>query len=174
MVLDVFERVEQARAKLGGILEEAVVGSFPARVMPDPFLSVEFRGVFGQREDLDTLALLFEPSPNLRMGMIGSVVLNEIDPMASPIIGRQNDLLDKSLISQAVEILGLMPVGKLGTLQTDGPENLLRVAFPPGGDFRPTVLRSPGLMQSRALAKRGFVHIDDYGPFGLGVFLRLG
>ena len=74
-------------------------------------------------------------------------------------------------LGQMVEILGLMPVSELGPLQTDGAENLLGVAFAPRGYFRSTVLRSPGLMQGRALAKRGFVHIDEDGLLGLGVFL---
>jgi hypothetical protein len=172
--LHVLESAEEALAKVGGCLEEPVVGGFPARVMPDPLLRVEFRGVFGQGEDLDARALLLKPSPNLRMSMIGGVILDEINSMASSIIGWQKDVLDKSLIGQMVEILGLMPVSELGPLQTDGAENLLGVAFAPSGYFWSTVLRSPGLMQGWALAKRGFVHIDDYGLLGLGVFFRLG
>jgi hypothetical protein len=40
--LDVAESGEQAGAQIGGFLKEAVVGGFPASVMPKPFLGVEF------------------------------------------------------------------------------------------------------------------------------------
>jgi hypothetical protein len=142
--------------------------------MPDAFLCVEFRRILGQREDFEVPSLFLEPSPNLWMGVIGGVVLNQINPMAPAIIGRQDDLLDKGPISEVVEILGLVAVSELGPLQTDGPQDLLRVAFATGGYFRPTVARSPRLMQGRTLTKGGFVDVDDYRLFGMGVFFRLG
>ena len=73
-----------------------------------------------------------------------------------------------------VEILGLVAVGEFGVQETDRAKNLLGVALATGGDFRPTVQRRPGLMQSWALAKGRLVHVNDYRAFGFGVFFRLG
>jgi len=120
------------------------------------------------------MALLFEPSPNLRMGVIRRIVLDEVNAVAAPVIGREDDLLHKCLIGYVIEILGLVPVGELGVLQTDGAENLLGVAFATRGNFRPAVQGSPRLMQGGALVKGGLVHINNYRVFGLGVFFRLG
>ena len=142
--------------------------------MPEPLLGIEFGGVLGQWKHFQTPPLLLKPSPDLRMGVIGSVVLDEINPMPAAIVGGQDDFLDEGQVGGVVEILGLVPVGEPGVLQTNGAENLLGVPFPARGNLWPAVQRSPGLMQGRALAERGFVHIDDHRVFGLGVFFRLG
>ena len=73
--------------------------------------------------------------------------------------------MDEGLIREAVELLGLMAVGELRLLQTDRPEDLLRVALAARGNLWPTVEGRPGLLQGRTLAERRFVHIDDHRGF---------
>jgi hypothetical protein len=43
-----------------------------------------------------------------------------------------------------------------------------------GGNLRLGVQPRPGLVQGRALAEGCLVFVNDYGPFALGFFLRLG
>ena len=48
--------------------------------------------------------------------MVRSVVLDEIEPMAAPIIGGQDNVRDKGTVGLMVEVFGLMPVSALRTL----------------------------------------------------------
>lgn len=172
MLSDIVKSFKWALAKIGGLLKESVVGGFPPGIVPDSLLRVEFGRVFGHRKDFQTMALLFEPGPNFGMSMIRCFVLDKVNAVAAPVIGRQDDLLDKGQIGDVFEILGLVPVGELSALQTDSAEDLLCVAFSTCGYFRPTVQGCPRLMQGGALAKGGLVHINNYGAFVTGVLLN--
>src|SRR5450759_1255694 len=98
MLPDVVKSLEQALTKIGRLFKESVVRGFPPSVVPEPLLRVEFGRVFWQRKDFQAMALLFEPSPNLRMGVIRRIVLNEVNAVTAPVIGGQEDLLHKGLI----------------------------------------------------------------------------
>jgi hypothetical protein len=50
----------------------------------------------------------------------------------------------------------------------------LGIALAAGGDLRLGVHPSPGLVQGRAWAEGRLVLVNDYAPFALGFFLRLG
>ena len=57
-----------------------------------------------------------KPSPDFWMRVGRGAALNEIDPMAAPTIGRQDEVRDKGSVSLMVEVFGLMPVSELSTL----------------------------------------------------------
>ena len=174
MFSDVVKSRKETVTKIGRLFKEAVVGGFPPGVVPKSFLRVEFGRVFGQRKNFHAMPLLFEPSPDRGVSMIGRVVLDEVEAMTAAVIGWQDDVFQEGLIGGVVEILGLVAVGEFGVQKTDRAQNLLGVALATGGDFRPTVQRRPGLMQGGALAKGRLVHVNDYRAFGFGVFFRLG
>ena len=71
--------------------------------------------------------------------------------MTAAIVGREDNFVAEGLVREAVEVLGLLAVGQLRLLQTDRPEELLRVALAARRNLWPTVAGSPGLMPGRTL-----------------------
>lgn len=100
--------------------------------------------------------------------------MDQAHAMAPPVKGGQEDFLSKAAIALGIEVFGLVPAGKLSVRQGHRPENLLGIALAAGGDLRLGVHPSPGLVQGRAWAEGRLVLVNDYAPFALGFFLRLG
>src|SRR6202008_3319636 len=67
-----------------------------------------------------------------------------------------------------------MKIDEAGVVQTDGSENLLRVALPARGNLRLTSAPGPGRMQGGSLPKRSLIFENHHRPFDLGVFLDSG
>ena len=118
--------------------------------------------------------MTFKPIIDLGLFMIGGIVLNQINPVASSIIGWQQDLFEKRHIRDGVEVFGLMAPYKPPVRNADGAQHFLRVALAARRDLRLRTQRRPGLVQRRRLAERGLVLMHDYRPFGAGFFFRLG
>lgn len=100
--------------------------------------------------------------------------MDQKDAMPSPIKSGQHDLVQELAVGFGIEVFGLVPVGKLSAHQRHRTEDLLSVALASRGDLRLRVQRGPGPMQGRTLSEGSLVLINDYTPFGLGFFFRLG
>ena len=140
------ERAKESVAQVRGLFEIAVVCRLFACVVPHAFSGIEFGPVGRQLEDLQITALGGEPLIGFLLFVIGNVVLDQEDPVSSPIKRRQEHLLQKSHIGFGTEVLFLVPVNKLRVVQPHRPKNLLRVAFPFGGDLRSAPQPRPGGM----------------------------
>jgi hypothetical protein len=70
--------------------------------------------------------------------VVRRVVLNQIDPVAASVEGGHHHLLQNGKISLLLKIMLLMKVSETGVVQTNGSENLLRMALPSRGDLRLT------------------------------------
>ena len=100
--------------------------------------------------------------------------MNQKYPVASPVKGWQQYLVQKRDVGFGAEVFLLVTVNKLRIIRPHCPKNLLSVALPFGRDLGTASQPRPSGVQGRGLSERGFIFEDDYRPFDLGFFLSLG
>src|SRR5436190_18707671 len=174
MAPDVFKSPKQNSLQLFGSFEKSIVSRVLPRVVPYPLGGVQLRPVRRQLENLQVAAVFGEIFIGLLLFVIGGVVLNQINPMTSPIKLWHQDLINKRQVSFPLEIVLLVQIGKLGVVQPDRTEHFLRVPFSASGNLGLTTASSPGGMERGRLPKRGFVLENNHRPFAFGVFFRFG
>ena len=59
------------------------MGSIPASMLPKSFGGIELRGIRWQGFDLQPAAVVAEPRPDIRIFVVGSVVLNQNSALAA-------------------------------------------------------------------------------------------
>jgi hypothetical protein len=171
MVAHVLKSAEEGVTKILRGLKESVVCDMLAGVLPDPFGGIQFWPVGRELEDLQITAIRFEPIIGFLLFVIGRVVLNQVDPVTAAIEGRHDHLLQERQIGLPLKVTLLMKIDKTGIVQTDGSENLLRVALPACGNLWLTPTLGPSRVQSESLPKRSLICKNNRRPFGFGVFL---
>jgi hypothetical protein len=174
MVAYVLKSAEEGVTKILRGLKESIVCDMLAGVLPDPFGCIQFWPVGREWEDLQITAIRLEPSIGFLLFVIGRVVLNQVDPVTAAIEGGHDHLLQERQIGLPLKVTLLMKIDKTGVVQTDGSENLLRVALPACGDLWLTPPLGPSRVQSGSLSKRSLICKNNHRPFGLGVFFRFG
>ena len=94
--------------------------------------------------------------------------------MSAAVIMRQQVSVHERQVSLRVEVFVLVPPHKIAVGHTDRAQDFLRVAFPARGDLRLLSAARPSAIKGGRLPKGRFVLVNDYRPFALGVFFRLG
>ena len=136
MVSHVIKSPEERITKILRSLKEPIVCDKLACVIPDTLGCIQFRPVGRKLEDFYVAAVGFEPIVGLLLFVIRRVVLDQVDPVAAPVEGGHDHLLQESQIGLPLKIILLMEIDETGVVQTDGPENLLCMAFPSRGNLR--------------------------------------
>ena len=174
MVAYVIKSAEERVTKVLGTFKESIVCDMFAGVLPDPFGRIQFWPVGRELEDFQIAAIRFEPVIGFLFFVIRRIVLNEVDPVTTAVEGGHDHLLQESQIGLPLKVTLLMKIDETGVVQTDGSENLLRVALPACGNLRLTPTLGPSRMQSGSLPKRSLIFENNHRPFGFGVFFRFG
>lgn len=87
MVSHVIESVEERATKILRSFKEPIVCDMLARVMPDSFGRIQFRPVGRKWQDFDIATVCLEPVMGLLLLMIRSIVLHQINPVATAVEG---------------------------------------------------------------------------------------
>ena len=111
-----------------------------------------------------------EPSPNVSVLVIGSVVLNQNGPL-SPVSACQ--LLQEAEVGGGIED-GALAILKTRAPHLDGAENLHMLALASDGNFRWPAYAAPGGVERRILPETGFVGEEERPVSRAGFFLRVG
>jgi hypothetical protein len=172
--LDIAKGIEEASTQFVRCVEVTVVCGLGSCIVPDSFDGIKLGRIGGKQKHLDFLTVFTEPLVHLRLLVIGSVVVNQVETMAASVEGRQQYVFQEIDICGGIEILGLMSVGEGALIKGDRSEDLLCVSLTARGNPGLGTNTSPRLVQSRTLSKRGFVFVDDYTIFFFSFFLRLG
>jgi len=120
--------------------------------------------------DFQPLPIVLEPLPDLRVLMIGSIVLNE-DGAAAAIVGGQS--VQEVQIGGGIENRSL-PVVEAGTPEFDGAQDLHILAFAGDGDLGRMAHPAPGRVQRGILPETGLVGKNQRPVLAAGFFLRRG
>jgi hypothetical protein len=139
-------------------------------VMPDSLQGIEFRRVGWEVENLDVLAMVGEPSPNIAIFVIGGVVLDEENLLRKIAM---HDLFEIGDIDPGIEYF-LEAIEEACPVKLDGPEYFERVSLAGGGNLRLDSYGSPGLVERWVLPEAGLVSEKNGRPLLLGFFLRSG
>ena len=151
-------------------VEEAVVRSVLAGVLPQPFGGIQFRRVRGQLMHFQPMPVGLEPCPDLRILMVGSVVLNQNRSLpAVP----SSELFEEAEVRVGIED-GVLAVIEPCAPKLDGAENLHALALSGYGDFRRAPDAAPGGVERRVLPETGFVGEEQRPVSRTGFFLRAG
>ena len=156
------------------MIEVSVVRALHAGVMPEALCGVEIRRIGRKMTHFHVTVMFGKELQDLGLLVIRRVVLDQIDPMATAVIVRQQIFLQESQVSLGVEVFGLVTPHKLAGGHADRAQNLLGVAFSARGDLRLLAAPRPSAIKRGRLPKGRFVLVNDYRPFALGVFFRLG
>jgi len=119
MFLDVGERSEEGMAQRRRAVEVAVVRAGLSGVRPEPLCCLEVRSLGREREPFDLAVVFGKILQDFRLLMIRGVVLNQIDPMATAVIMRQQVAVDESQIRLGVEVFGLVSPHKIAVRHAD-------------------------------------------------------
>ena len=122
MALHILEHLLQGSQYLFAAFEAAIVCALHPRVMPEGFYSVEFRGVSGQRFDLQPALLGGEPSLNFLFFVIRGVVVNVNHFLSPPVKTRRHFAFQETHIGVPIENLVVI-VDKGRVVDFDTSEN---------------------------------------------------
>src|SRR5277367_4931839 len=95
-------------AQMFRFLEESVMRGVFARIVPNAFGGVEFRPVRRQLKNLQIAPVFGKPVVCLLFLVIGSIVLNQINPMAAAVIRRQENLIHEGQVGFPLEVIFLV------------------------------------------------------------------
>jgi len=133
--------------------EEAVVRSVLAGVLPQAFGRVQFRRVGWQLMHFQPMPVGLEPCPDLRILMVGGVVLNQNRSLAAV---SPSELFKEAEVRTGIED-GVLAIIETRAPKFDGAENLHALALSGYGDFRRAPDAAPGGVERRVLPETGFV-----------------
>ena len=85
MILDVVKGGEQALAQFLGRVEVTVVRRLHSGVMPNPFDGIELGGVGRKQIDFQLLTVRAEPIVDVRLFVIGGIVLYQVNSVVAPV-----------------------------------------------------------------------------------------
>ena len=111
-----------------------------------------------------------EPCPDLRILVVGGIVLNQNRARAAVPPGK---LFEEAEVGGGVED-GVLAIIEPCAPKFDGAENLHAPAFSGHGDFRPASDAAPGGVEGRVLPETGFVGEAEGAVLRTGFFLRAG
>ena len=111
-----------------------------------------------------------EPCPDLRILMVGSVVLNQNRSLAAVPL---SELLEETEVRVGIED-GVLAVIEPCAPKFDGAENLHALALSGYGDFRRPSDAAPGGVPGRVLPETGFVGEEEGAVLRTGFFFRAG
>jgi len=148
----------------------AVVSAILPRMLPESLGGIEFGRIGRKLMHLQPVAIGFEPSPHLRVLMIGGIVLNQ-DRSATAIMPSQ--LLEEGLVGGGVEDCVLL-VMESSVPEFNGAQDLDALAFSGDGDLGRMADPAPGGVQRGILPEAGFVGENQRPVLPLGFFLRRG
>lgn len=115
--------------------------------MPHSFHGIKLRGIGGEQENFHAAAVCAEPFVYLRFLVIGSVVLNQVDAMIASVETWHQRVFEEINVGLGVEVVRLMPVGKLPTGNIDPRENFLGVSLAACWNLWLRIAARPCLMQ---------------------------
>ncbi len=150
--------------------EEAIVRAVLAGVLPQPFGRIQFRRVGWQLMHLQPMPVGSEPCPDLRILVVGGVVLNQNRALAAVPPGK---LFEEAEVGGGIED-GVLAIIEPCAPKFDGAENLHALALSGYGDFRRPSDAAPGGVQGRVLPETGFVGEEEGTVLRTGFFLRAG
>jgi len=136
--------------------EVSVMSAGLARVLPQPLRRIELRRVGRQLMNLQPVPVGSEPTPNVCILVVGSVVLDQNGPLP-PVGARQ--LLQEGQVGAGVEYAVFSKM-ETSAPEFDGAQDLDIFAFSSDEDLRRVAHSTPGRMQGRILAETGFVGKD--------------
>ena len=105
---DVIKPTKELLAKILRTFKEPVVRYVLARVLPDSFLSIVFRPVARKLEHLHIVLVRLEPLLDFLLGVIGGIVLDQVDPVTTAVEKGHHHLLQESQIGFPLKILFLV------------------------------------------------------------------
>ena len=146
------------------------MGGVLAGVLPQALGGVEFGRVGWKLVNFQPVPVGTEPTPDLRVLMVGGVVLNQDGPAAS--IG-EGQLLQEVEVGGSIEDRGLCIV-ETGLPEFDGAEDLDVLALSRDGKFRGMADATPSGVECGILSEAGFVGENQRPLLGAGFFLRRG
>ena len=129
------------------------MGGVFAGVLPEPFGGIKLGRVGRELVNFQPVAVGTEPTPNLRVLMVGGVVLNEDGPLATIMRG---EALQKIQVGSSVEDRSLGIV-EAGAPKLDGAQDLDALPFAGDGDLGRMTDPAPGSVQGGVLPEAGFV-----------------
>ena len=174
MVLHVGEGREQRLAQRRRSIEVAVVCALLPGVLPKPLGCVEIRRVRRKGKHFDLPPVFGKELQNLGLLVIRGVILNQVYPMAAPVIMGQQIFIEEGQISLRIEVFSLVTPGEITAGHADRGQDFLSVAFSARGNLGLLAAPRPGAIESGRLPEGGLVFINDQRPFFPGVFFRFG
>ena len=108
-------------------------------MLPNWSPGVQSGGTSGKSVNFESGALSFEEPKDFRMPVIRRDVLEQKYPISTPVISRQDQILNKRAVSLVIELIGLVPISVSCWTEFHNPEDLPGVApateanFPPLG-----------------------------------------
>ena len=133
--------------------EKTVMRSVSAGMLPESFGGVEFRGVGRQLMHLQPMTVGLEPSPDLRIFMIGGIILNQHRPWTAIAPG---ELFEEAQISRGIEDR-LLTIVEPGSPEFDGSKDFYILALAGDRNFHRTAHTAPGGVQRGILPETGFI-----------------
>ena len=120
--------------------------------------------------DFQPVAIGFEPTPDVDVLVIGSVVLNQNGSLPAV---RPRQLLQEPQVAGSIKDC-VLPIMETGTPQFNSAQDFDVLALSSDGNLRRMADPAPSGMQGRVLAETGFVGKDQRPVLRAGFFLRLG
>src|SRR6266567_4782879 len=117
---------------------------------------------------MKSVPIVPQPRLNFRPVMVGSIVVNQKDLLATVAVGQA---VEKSCVSLAIEHRFSLNEVNLWPANIHRPENLLGVALARRGNQRLAPTPSPSLIQSGVLTKTGLIGEEQSGAQISGFFL---
>ena len=119
------------------------------------------------------LAVLAEPPPDVRLLVVGRVVLDEMHSVRTRLAVGPRQSLQEAEVGVSVED-GVSSEGEARRADIDRAEDLYTLACARDGNQRLAADPRPGLVERRVLSEARFVFEDDGGSGGAGFFLMFG
>lgn len=123
--------------------------------------------------DLEPGSILLEPTPDVFVFVIRSIVLNQMDALRSAGSIGARQMVEKAKIGVRVED-GVSAIGKLCGTDFDRAENLDALSLPRNRDQGLVPHLRPCLVERGVLSETGFVFEENESTFLDGFFLMLG
>jgi hypothetical protein len=131
--------------------------SVSAGMLPEPFGGIQFRGVGRQLVHLQPMPVGLEPSPDLRVFVIGSIILNQNRPLAAIAPG---ELFEEAQISGGIEDR-LLTIVEPCAPEFDGAKYFYILALASDRNFHRATHPTPGGVQRGILPEAGFIGEDQ-------------
>lgn len=174
MVLNIRKGPKKIFAQFLRRIEVAIMSGVQSNIVPESFDGVQFGRIGGKEKDLNALSVFLKPVVDFRLLVIGSIILDQIDPVAALIKRGHQSLLQILDVGGGVEVVGLVAINKVSIIQGNPAQDFLSIALSSGGNLRLGIQGRPSLVKRRTLSEENLIGVDNQGLFLLSFFFKFG